>query len=91
MRSRARLRVVPFVVALALLVVTLLAGVLVGSAGLPVSGVLKALADRIPFVHVDSGFGVIDENVLFQLRVPRALMAALVGGMLAVAGAGYQG
>ncbi|WP_433478682.1 FecCD family ABC transporter permease [Spirillospora sp. CA-142024] len=81
----------PLTVAAGLLVVTLLAGVLVGSAGLPVAGVLKALADRIPFVHVDSGFGVIDENVLFQLRVPRALMAALVGGLLAVAGAGYQG
>ncbi|WP_433468854.1 FecCD family ABC transporter permease [Spirillospora sp. CA-128828] len=81
----------PLTVAAGLLVVTLLAGVLVGSAGLPAAGVLKALADRIPFVHVDSGFGVIDENVLFQLRVPRALMAALVGGLLAVAGAGYQG
>ncbi|MGI5202523.1 FecCD family ABC transporter permease [Spirillospora sp. CA-108201] len=89
--SRARLRPLPFAAAAGLLLATLLAGVLVGSAGLPVGGVLKALADKIPFVHADSGFGVIDENVLFQLRVPRALMAALVGGMLAVAGAGYQG
>ncbi|WP_141586557.1 iron ABC transporter permease [Actinomadura sp. WMMA1423] len=81
----------PLAVAAGLLLAALLAGVLVGSAGLPAGGVLKALADRIPFVSVDSGFGVIDDNVLFQLRVPRALMAALVGGMLAVAGAGYQG
>ncbi|MGH3241137.1 MAG: FecCD family ABC transporter permease [Spirillospora sp.] len=81
----------PLGVAVVLLVVCLLAGVLVGSAGLPVGGVLKALADRVPFVHVDSGLGVIDENVLFELRLPRALMAALVGGMLALAGAGYQG
>ncbi|GAA2285811.1 hypothetical protein GCM10010402_49340 [Actinomadura luteofluorescens] len=91
LRGQARLRPLPLAVAVGLLGATLLAGVLVGSAGLPVGGVLKALADRIPFVHVDSGLGVIDENVLFQLRVPRALMAALVGGMLAVAGAGYQG
>lgn len=90
-QGQARLRPLPLAVAVGLLLATLLAGVLVGSAGLPVGGVLKALADRIPFVHADSGFGVIDENVLFQLRVPRALMAALVGGMLAVAGAGYQG
>lgn len=90
-RQQARLRPLPLAVAVGLLVVALLAGVLVGAAGLPVAGVLKALADKIPFVHVDSGFGVIDENVLFQLRVPRALMAALAGGMLAVAGAGYQG
>ncbi|RKS74292.1 iron complex transport system permease protein [Actinomadura pelletieri DSM 43383] len=89
--GRARLRAAHLGTAVALLAVTLLAGILVGSAGLPVGGVLKALADRLPFVDVDSGLGVIDENVLFQLRLPRALMAALVGGMLAMAGAGYQG
>ncbi|HEY8482634.1 MAG TPA: iron ABC transporter permease [Spirillospora sp.] len=77
--------------AAALLAATLLAGVLVGAASLPAGGVLKALADRLPFVDVDSGLGVVEENVLFELRVPRALMAALVGGMLAMAGAGYQG
>lgn len=89
--AQARLRPLPLAAAAALLAAALLAGVLVGAAGLPVAGVLKALADRIPFVHVDSGLGVIDENVLFELRVPRALMAAMVGGMLAMAGAGYQG
>ncbi|TDC68345.1 iron ABC transporter permease [Actinomadura sp. GC306] len=89
--GRARLRPVSLAVAVLLLAATLLAGVLVGAAGLPVGGVLKALADRLPLVDVDSGLGVLDENVLFQLRVPRALMAALVGGMLAMAGAGYQG
>ncbi|WP_246179209.1 FecCD family ABC transporter permease [Actinomadura decatromicini] len=85
------MRPLALVVTTVIFAATLLAGMLVGSADLPVDGVLKALADRIPFVHVDSGLGVIDENVLFELRVPRALMAALVGGMLAIAGAGYQG
>ncbi|RMI44402.1 iron ABC transporter permease [Actinomadura harenae] len=69
----------------------MLAALLVGAAGLPVSGVLKALADTIPFVHVDSGLSVVEHNVLFELRLPRVLMAALVGGLLAIAGAGYQG
>ena len=90
-RVRGRLRVLPLAVALVLLAATLLAGLVVGAAGLPVTGILEALADKLPFVHVDSGFSVVDENVLFQLRVPRVLMAALVGGMLSMAGAGYQG
>ncbi|MEV4254092.1 iron ABC transporter permease [Spirillospora sp. NPDC049652] len=64
---------------------------LVGAADLPVSGVLKALAGTLPFVHVDSGLSVVEHNVLFELRLPRVLMAALVGGLLAIAGAGYQG
>ncbi|WP_352231276.1 iron ABC transporter permease [Actinomadura sp. NBRC 104412] len=70
---------------------TLVAGLVVGAAGLPVSGVLRELLDRLPFVDVDSGLSVIERNVLFELRLPRVLMAALVGGLLAMAGAGYQG
>ncbi|WP_084265598.1 FecCD family ABC transporter permease [Actinomadura macra] len=87
----ARLRAVPLGITAAVLAATLLIGLLVGAADLPVGGVLKALLDRVPFVRVDSGLSAIEENVLFQLRVPRVLMAALVGGMLAMAGAGYQG
>jgi len=36
------------------------------------------------------GFGV-DHDILWQLRAPRVALAALVGGMLAIAGASYQG
>ena len=32
-----------------------------------------------------------EESILWQLRVPRVVLAALVGGMLALAGATYQG
>ncbi|WP_131742780.1 FecCD family ABC transporter permease [Actinomadura roseirufa] len=85
------MRVLPLGVALGLLAASLLAGVLVGAADLPVAGVVKALVDRVPFVHVDSGLSTVETNVLFELRVPRVLMAALVGGLLALAGAGYQG
>lgn len=89
--QRARLRPVQLAVALAALLATMLGALLVGAAGLPVAGVVKALADTVPFVHVDSGLSVVEHNVLFELRLPRVLMAALVGGLLAIAGAGYQG
>jgi len=36
------------------------------------------------------GFGV-DHTILWQLRAPEVALAALVGGMLAIAGAAYQG
>ncbi|WP_084338145.1 FecCD family ABC transporter permease [Actinomadura oligospora] len=89
--QRARLRPVQLGITVAALVATMLGALLVGAADLPVSGVIKALADTVPFVHVDSGLSVVEHNVLFQLRLPRVLMAALVGGLLAIAGAGYQG
>ncbi|WP_372503941.1 FecCD family ABC transporter permease [Actinomadura rupiterrae] len=85
------MRAVQLVVALVALGASILGALLVGAAGLPVSGVLKALADTVPFVHLDSGLSVVEHNVLFELRLPRVLMAALVGGLLAIAGAGYQG
>jgi iron complex transport system permease protein len=90
-REAARLRPLPLAVAVLVLLAAMLAALLIGPAGLPAAGVVKALADRLPFVHVDSGLAAVDRNVLFELRLPRVLLGAVVGGLLAVAGAGYQG
>ncbi|GGK88827.1 hypothetical protein Sme01_02070 [Sphaerisporangium melleum] len=87
----ARLR--PGVLALALTVfaVCALAGLLVGAAGLPVRGVVLELLGRLPFVTLDSGLSPVERGLLLQLRMPRVVLAAVVGGLLALAGAGYQG
>ncbi|WP_018657839.1 FecCD family ABC transporter permease [Actinomadura flavalba] len=87
----ARLRPLPLAVACAALAVSVLAGLLSGAADLPAGGVLKALLDLVPGVDVESGLSLIEWNVLVELRLPRVLMGALVGGLLALAGAGYQG
>jgi iron complex transport system permease protein len=75
----------------ATLVGAVLVGVLVGPAGLPVGGVLRALVDRLPFVDLDSGLTAAQEQVLFQVRLPRVVLAGLVGAMLSGGGAAYQG
>jgi cobalamin transport system permease protein len=87
----ARLRPGPLVAALVLLVLVALGGLLSGAAGLSPGGVVRELLDQLPFVHVDSGLTPVDRSVLFELRLPRVLLGALVGGLLALAGAGYQG
>jgi iron complex transport system permease protein len=87
----ARLRPVPLITALVLLAGVTGLSLLSGAAGLPAGGVVAELLDRLPFVHLDSGLSVVEQNVLLQLRLPRVLMGAAVGGLLAVAGAGYQG
>src|SRR5687768_16143999 len=69
----------------------MLVGLLSGAAGLPAAGVVAALLDRLPGVRLDSGLSPIERNVLFELRLPRVLLGALVGGLLAIAGAAYQG
>jgi iron complex transport system permease protein len=68
-----------------------LVSALVGAADLNPLATAAALADKVPFVHLPSGLTPIDRAVLFQIRLPRIVLGALVGGLLALAGAGYQG
>ncbi|MFC4604870.1 FecCD family ABC transporter permease [Rhodococcus kronopolitis] len=78
-------------VATAVLVGALLVGVLVGPAGLTPRSVLLDLLDAIPGVRVDSGLSAQQHAILWQIRLPRVVLGALVGATLAVAGAAYQG
>jgi iron complex transport system permease protein len=68
-----------------------LAGMLVGPVHLSPRGVVLELLDHLPFVHVDSGLSDREATILWQLRVPRVVLGALVGATLAVCGAAYQG
>ena len=78
-------------VAAVILVIVALAGLLVGSVALSPVEVIKALADRLPFVTVEHGLSEVETRLLFELRMPRVVIGGLVGAVLAVAGAGYQG
>jgi iron complex transport system permease protein len=77
--------------AVAVLVAATIVGLVVGAVDLAPQRVLAALLDRLPLVAVDSGLTPVQESVLFELRLPRVLIAAVVGGALALAGASYQG
>ena len=78
-------------VATAFLVAALAIGLAVGPVHIPVGSILRSALSYVPFLHVHQPLGVVDRAVLWQLRAPRVALAALVGGMLAVAGASYQG
>jgi iron complex transport system permease protein len=79
-------------VAAAFLVVAAGVAAFVGAADLNPLATAAALIDRaLPFVHLPSSLGPLDKAVLFQIRLPRVVLGALVGGLLALAGAGYQG
>ena len=52
---------------------------------------LNPLATAAALLHLPSGLDPLDRAVLFQIRLPRVVLGALVGGLLALAGAGYQG
>ncbi|MFB9471034.1 FecCD family ABC transporter permease [Nonomuraea salmonea] len=77
--------------ALVLLAGCMIAGLLDGAADISPWQVVLQVADWLPFTHVDSGLAPVEQGLLFELRLPRVLVAAVVGGLLAMAGAGYQG
>ncbi len=68
-----------------------LLGSVVGAAGLEPMAVIRALLDLIPGVDLESGLSEVQRNILFEIRLPRVVLGAIVGGVLAVAGAAYQG
>jgi iron complex transport system permease protein len=80
-----------WMLAAVLLVLAALAGLLVGSVALSPIQVIQALADRLPFLTVDHGLGEVESRLLFEIRAPRVVIGGLVGAVLSVAGAGYQG
>ncbi len=75
----------------AFLLVALAVGLAIGPVHVAASSILRSGLSYVPFLHVHQPLGAVDRAVLWQLRAPRVVLAALVGGMLAVAGASYQG
>ncbi|HEX6236657.1 MAG TPA: iron ABC transporter permease [Acidimicrobiales bacterium] len=72
-------------------VVAVLAGVAVGPVGLPLGGILTEAAGRLPLVEVGSGLDGRQADILWQIRLPRVVLALLVGATLSLAGGAYQG
>lgn len=89
--AAGRLRPAVLLTALGILGAALLAGLLVGPVSIPVGGVLAEVADRLPFVSIDSGLDDRQAAIVWEIRLPRVLLGALVGAALSVSGAAYQG
>lgn len=79
------------IIVLLSVMISVLLGILVGAVGLSAGSVLAELANKIPGITVDSGLSTRDSAILWELRMPRVVLAGLVGGMLAMAGAAFQG
>jgi len=62
-----------------------------GPVGLPLGDVARELLDHLPFVDIDSGLGPTEAAIVTQVRLPRAVLAFVVGALLATSGGAYQG
>ena len=74
----------------ALMVIGIIAGA-IGSVYIPPLSLLKIVLDRAPFLSIENTWLDSWDTIVWQIRFPRVVLAALVGGALAISGATYQG
>jgi iron complex transport system permease protein len=72
-------------------IVAVVAGVAVGPVGIDPAGVARELLSHVPLIGVSSDLSARDAAIVTELRLPRVVLALLVGALLSVAGASYQG
>lgn len=64
---------------------------LVGAADIPAKGVLLEILQPLVWFDLNSGLSDIQSTIIWQWRLPRVILAVLVGASLSLAGATYQG
>ncbi|HVU78563.1 MAG TPA: iron ABC transporter permease [Gaiellaceae bacterium] len=73
------------------LVAALLVGLATGPVRIGPWPILESALSHVPLLGIHSHLSAPDAAIVWQVRAPRVVLAALVGGMLAVAGSAYQG
>lgn len=86
----ARIRPGVLVASVGLLVVVGGVATTLGPAHISVGQVVREVFGRFPFI-ADSDLSSQSRAILWQLRFPRIVLGAMVGGILALSGAAYQG
>jgi iron complex transport system permease protein len=74
-----------------LLLVVIMFATTLGSVHMPFSNCCEILLSKLPFFHITASWPETFNTIILQIRLPRILLAGLVGAALAVAGATYQG
>ncbi len=74
-----------------ILVVAAFLGLIVGPVSIRPDRVFLEIFDHIPGVAIDSGLSDIEAAIVWDVRLPRMVLGLIVGGLLAISGASYQG
>ena len=74
------------------LIVSMTFAVMVGSVSVTPLYVWKVILSKIPFIQnsIEQDWSRSQEIIIWQIRAPRVLLAAIVGAGLAIAGAAIQ-
>jgi iron complex transport system permease protein len=73
------------------LVMVILLAISVGSVHIPLLTTFRILAAKLPLIHIAQSWQSTISTIVLEIRLPRVVLAGLVGAALATAGATYQG
>ena len=74
-----------------LLMAALMLALTVGPYPIGPTAIAQSAISHIPLLGIRSPLSATASGIIWQIRAPRVVLGALVGGMLAVAGSAYQG
>jgi iron complex transport system permease protein len=75
----------------AVLVAVALVAVAVGPAPIPLEATVRVLLSHLPGIEVSEDVPAAWQSIIWEVRLPRVLLAGVAGATLAMAGATYQG
>ncbi len=86
---RRRVYAIAGMIIAAVLVVVL--ATTIGSVKIPFLTTFRVLVSQLPFIDINPDWVNATETIITDIRLPRVILAGLVGAALAIAGATYQG
>ncbi|KMY52485.1 corrinoid ABC transporter permease [Peribacillus loiseleuriae] len=84
-------RQLAYILAIAFLAVSMIVGISVGSVSVPVSELFRIIGKEAFHLPLSTEANVMFTNIVMKIRLPRVVLAGLVGASLAISGAAFQG
>ncbi|WP_071459756.1 FecCD family ABC transporter permease [Bacillus massilinigeriensis] len=81
----------PYFLAVIFLVASMLFALSIGTVSIPISDILFIIGREVLHLPVDTTAYSMNANIIMNIRLPRVILAGLVGASLAIAGAAFQG
>ena len=82
---------IAYLIAAIFLLVAMLLGISIGTVSVPVIDILKIIGTEIFRLSPNEQIDPMYTNIVLNIRLPRVILAGLVGASLAIAGAAFQG
>jgi iron complex transport system permease protein len=90
-QRRRRTRLLAMIALAIAAVLIVLSVLMIGSVKISFADVWGILISHLPLVHFQGSWPATSDTIIWGIRLPRTLLAGLVGAALGVAGATYQG